>query len=180
MIKRIISIAVLLCLCLIFGCGTNNQQDLTVYQEQISAFAHNVVSISEASKTATHINEMAEYAISDSLEQIKNYTPEIDYESLFDFSGWEEDFNATDNKDSFMESYWRKIAAETISNYDIYKLILNDEKAKEAFLSEIREQMILQVEAYLKSSKITVDDEMIGFIEDMVDKQINDFRKSIH
>ena len=176
MIKRIITMTILLCLFFASGCKMNDQQATDINQSLITEFIQCGVNASETETMKTATTD----AVNSVIEQVENYESEIDYESLFDFSGWEEDFDKADNKDSFMESYWRKVAAETVSNYEIYNLILNDEKAKESFLNEIRTQMILQAEAYLKSSKITVDNEMKGFIEDMVDEQINDFRKSIH
>lgn len=104
----------------------------------------------------------------------------IDYESLFDFSDWESEFNDADNKEKYIEEYWKRIAMNVFSDVDTYMLIKEDEKAKLAFMNEVKEEMAKQIEQYLLSSKITVNDEMRGFIDDMINLQVQSFEEIIH
>lgn len=106
--------------------------------------------------------------------------PEIDYDSLFDFSDWESGLNESDRKEAFMDNYWKEKAMEVFNNAELYELIKTNEKAKEAFINELKTQLSLQIQQYLASSKIPIDDSMMQLINDMIDIQIQDLEDAIH
>lgn len=116
----------------------------------------------------------------ESVEPAVEETVEIDYESLFDFSGWKADFETAENKERYLEEYWKTVAADTFYNIETYYLLKEDERAKSAFLEEVKAEMEEQMEQYLLSRKITVDDKMRGFIEEMVDMQVQNLEEIIH
>ena len=108
-------------------------------------------------------------------------TPEpIKYDELFDFSDWEEGLNEANNKEKYIEEYWKLKSNEVFYNIELYKLLKTDEQAKNAFLKEIRKQMTAQIINYLESSKIIITDEMKVYIDDMIDQQIKSLDEVIH
>ena len=115
------------------------------------------------------------------LEPTPEPTPEpIKYDELFDFSDWKEGLNEANNKEKYIEEYWKLKSNEVFYNIELYKLLKTDEQAKNAFLKEIRKQMTAQIINYLESSKIIITDEMKIYIDDMIDQQIKSLDEVIH
>lgn len=180
MIKYILTAVIFLLTFFSIGYETNIQYNSDPVIEQMRTVQENLIESDQSNESLNAVKDVTLSTVNTIISESKEYVPPINYDTLFDFSGWEIDFEEASDKDDFMENYWRQIAIETVSDYKIYTLLLNDENAKNAFFNEIREQMILQAEAYLKSSKITVDDEMKEFITDMIDSKLKDFMNSIH
>ena len=107
-------------------------------------------------------------------------TPEpIDYENLFDFSGWDKDFEAAENKEEFIKSYWKDVAYKTFINRETYTLIKSDPMAKQAFINEVKEEMLLQEIKYMESCGYTVDEPLKQLISDTIDEQMLALSESI-
>lgn len=107
-------------------------------------------------------------------------TPEpIDYENLFDFSGWDEAFEAAENKEEFIKSYWKDVAYKTFINHETYTLIKSDPMAKQAFINEVKEEMLLQEIKYMESCGYTVDEPLKQLISDTIDEQMLALSESI-
>ena len=105
--------------------------------------------------------------------------PAIDYDNLFHFDDWKEDFAAAEDKEAFIKDYWMNTTMNTFTDMDTYNLIKSDAKAKQAFLDEFKTQMVAQMEEYLKSSGIEVDDSMRTMIEETVEKEMKTISDSI-
>ena len=108
-------------------------------------------------------------------------TPEpIDYENLFDFSGWEEAFDEAMNKEDFIKEYWKDVSSHVFMDNNMYNLLKSDPLAKEAFLREFKEEMMTQMIRYLEYMNITVDDSIHQMIEQTIDDELEDLANAIH
>ena len=97
---------------------------------------------------------------------------EIDYDNLFDFSGWEADYETAEDKQAFIEEFWKSTTTKTLLENDNYNLIKNDEKAKAAFLDEFKTQMTAQMERMLTDEGVEIDDSVREMISKVIDEQL--------
>lgn len=177
--KFILIISVILMTLLLFGCAgkinqTNNRQ---MEQHVVQQSQKQNESIEEPTTEPSR-----EPTPEPTEEPTPSPTPEpeIDYDALFDFSDWESGLNESDRKETFMDNYWKEKAMEVFNDAELYELIKTNKRAKEAFINEIKTQLSLQIQQYLASSKIPIDDSMMQLINDMIDIQIQDLEDAIH
>lgn len=171
--KRIIYIiSCLIIISMILCCTVDNKKNVEV----ISTPEIMKDPVVEATMEST-----IEPTLEPTLEPTPEPTPEpIKYDELFDFSDWKEGLNEANNKEKYIEEYWKLKSNEVFYNIELYKLLKTDEQAKNAFLKEIRKQMTAQIINYLESSKIIITDEMKIYIDDMIDQQIKSLDEVIH
>lgn len=181
--KRLIYI--IICLLLIVGCNINikSEQNNHNISEAIKEFTLEQIEIPTEEPTIEYTNTLEPTATPEPTPEATEVpvTPEpIKYDELFDFSDWEEGLNEANNKEKYIEEYWKLKSNEVFYNIELYKLLKTDEQAKNAFLKEIKKQMTAQIINYLESSKIIITDEMKIYIDDMIDQQIKNLDEVIH
>ena len=77
-----------------------------------------------------------------------------------------------------MQEFWKNKTTETLLKDDNYNLIKTDEKAKQAFLNEFKEQMTAQMERMLVDEGIEIDDSMRELINSVIDEQLVNISKA--